>query len=125
MLSTAQKSQRLTLVLQQLPRGHITSYGQLARLAGLGRQARWVGRWMGQQPASAGLPWYRVLRSGGQLPFPLSSPAGQAFAQPLQEEGVIVQGSGVNWQRFAWLKDHQEEEAWLLWARHALGIDWN
>ena|SRR5690554_542829 len=62
--------------LAAIPPGKVTSYGQLARMAGLGRGARLVGRWLGQLPEDTRLPWHRVLNSQGQLSLPADTPPG-------------------------------------------------
>ncbi|MDH2432842.1 MGMT family protein [Pokkaliibacter sp. MBI-7] len=107
------------LMLKHLPYGRVTSYGQLARLAGMGRQARWVGRWMGLNSRELALPWFRVLRSGGQLPFSHESAEGQDFIHHLQEENIVVHKNHVDWQIYAWLPNIVDEEGWLMWAEHS------
>ena len=41
------RREAVLLVLSQVPEGHVITYGGLARLAGLGRSARLVGRILG------------------------------------------------------------------------------
>src|SRR5690606_35252387 len=77
-------------VLAAIPPGRVTSYGQLARMAGLGRGARLVGRWLGQLPDDTRLPWHRVLNSQGQLSLPADHPAGREQLQRLLAEGAVV-----------------------------------
>ena len=47
--------------------GRVSTYGEVAKLAGLPRGARQVGRALGQAPASLKLPWYRVIGAGGRI----------------------------------------------------------
>jgi len=77
--------------LMAVPKGQVTTYGQLARLAGHPRHARFVGRLMANLPKGSKLPWWRVVRSDGAL-------AGVQAPQQkerLQAEGVLVTASGV------------------------------
>lgn len=89
-------------VLASIPRGRVTSYGRLARLAGMGRGARLAGRWLGQLPADTELPWHRVLNSVGQLALAADSQAGQEQYQRLMAEGVIINNRRVDLKKFGW-----------------------
>lgn len=89
-------------VLASIPPGRVTSYGRLARLAGMGRGARLAGRWLGQLPNGTELPWHRVLNSVGQLSLPPDSPSGQEQYQRLMAEGVIIINRRVDMKRFGW-----------------------
>ncbi len=91
--------------LAAIPPGRVTSYGQLARMAGLGRGARLVGRWLGQLPEDTRLPWHRVLNSQGQLSLPADHPAGREQLQRLLAEGVVVRNRRVSMARYGW-PDH-------------------
>lgn len=89
-------------VLASIPAGRVTSYGRLARLAGMGRGARLAGRWLGQLPDDTTLPWHRVLNSQGYLSLPADSPAGIEQQQRLASEGIIVINRRVDMKRYAW-----------------------
>lgn len=89
-------------VLASIPPGRVTSYGRLARLAGMGRGARLAGRWLGQLPDDTSLPWHRVLNSQGYLSLPSDSPAGQEQYQRLLAEGIIVTHRRVDMTRYGW-----------------------
>ena len=89
-------------VLAAIPPGRVTSYGRVAQLAGLGRGARLVGRWLGQLPDDSTLPWHRVLNSQGQLSLPANHPAAEEQFQRLQAEGVIIRNRRVSMARFGW-----------------------
>lgn len=85
-----------------IPPGKVASYGQIADLAGLPGRARLVGRCMAYAPATMQVPWYRVLRSNGQLAFAAGSAASQKQTGLLQEEGVAVIKNRVNMAIFRW-----------------------
>lgn len=96
------RKEALWSVLAAIPPGRVSSYGRLAELAGLGRGARLVGRWLGQLPDDTSLPWHRVLNSQGKLSLPADSPSGQEQYQRLTAEGVIIRNRRVNMVRFGW-----------------------
>ncbi len=94
-----------------IPRGQVASYGEVARRAGLPGRARLVGRVLGE-PASAGLPWFRVVRSDGRIAFPAGSRAFREQVRQLAAEGVLVDKGRVDLAAFGWDRDLDR----LLWA---------
>lgn len=100
--STAQRREALYLALAQIPRGQVTSYGELAARAGLGRAARWVGRTLSQLPDDTTLPWHRVVAAGGRLSLPAGSPAGDEQRARLRDEGVSIHNERVDMRRHGW-----------------------
>ena len=77
-------------VVRQIPEGRVASYGQIARLVGAPRKARFVGFAMHASPGMAGgVPCHRVVFKDGSLA------PGFAFGGPdiqkemLREEGVL------------------------------------
>lgn len=96
------KEQRIWQVVMAIPPGKVASYGQVAEMAGLGRQARFVGRALGMLPDGHEVPWYRVLRTTGQIAFPLGSERFELQAGLLAEEGVEVIGARVAMTTYRW-----------------------
>ncbi len=85
-----------------IPPGHVASYGQVADMAGLGRQARFVGKALGKLPAGHSVPWFRVIRNTGQIAFPEGSEAFERQRSLLEEEGVEVVNGRISMSRFRW-----------------------
>ncbi|ACR13709.1 methylated-DNA-protein-cysteine methyltransferase [Teredinibacter turnerae T7901] len=83
-----------------IPKGKVASYGQIAQLAGLPGRARLVGRVLGMSPTP--LPWFRVLRSNGQLAFPEASETARRQSAHLEQEGVAVKKNRVVLKNFGW-----------------------
>ena len=83
-------------VVGRIPPGRVTTYGEVARLAGRPGAARAVG---GVLAASTrpGLPYHRVIAAGGRLGGYGSGSAMKAAL--LAAEGLVVRGGRV--QRFA------------------------
>lgn len=100
--SAEARREALYLVLAQVPAGKVVSYGELARLAGLGRAARWVGRTLGQLPEGTALPWHRVLGAGGRLSLAVGTPAGNEQRARLRAEGVAILNERVDIRRHGW-----------------------
>ena len=53
-------------VVKRVPVGRVTTYGEVARLAGRPRAARAVGNIL-REAGQPGLPYHRVIAAGGQL----------------------------------------------------------
>lgn len=96
------KDQKIWQVVLAIPAGKVASYGQVAEMAGLGRQARYIGRALGKLPRGHSVPWYRVIRSNGQIAFPRGSDIYHEQVSRLQAEGVDVVDGRVSMRRFRW-----------------------
>ena len=96
------KDQKIWQVVLAIPPGKVASYGQVADMAGLGRQARYIGRALGKLPQGHSVPWYRVIRSNGQIAFPEGSDIYCEQVSLLKAEGVDVVNGRVSMRRFRW-----------------------
>lgn len=102
------KVQRIWKTVKTVPAGKVASYGQIADLAGLPGRARLVGKSLGLAPIKMNLPWYRILRSSGQLAFEKGSSQAEKQKGLLQEEGVVVFNNRVKLKDFGWQPDLAE-----------------
>jgi methylated-DNA-protein-cysteine methyltransferase-like protein len=82
-------------VVAQLPRGSVSTYGDVARAAGLPGRARQAGYALKHLPAGMRLPWHRVVGAGGRIVFPPDSRAYREQTQRLRGEGVPVENGRV------------------------------
>ncbi|WP_189575469.1 MGMT family protein [Marinobacter zhanjiangensis] len=96
------REQKIWQVVLAVPAGRVVSYGQVADMAGLGRQARFVGRALGMLPAGHSVPWFRVIRNTGQIAFPPGSDTFEQQKALLMNEGVEVINGRVSMKRFRW-----------------------
>lgn len=85
-----------------IPRGRVVTYGQLARLVGRPRAARWVGRQMGKLPAGTTLPWHRVVNAQGRSSLPVDATGDNRQLRLLRREGVEIRNGRIALGRFAW-----------------------
>jgi methylated-DNA-protein-cysteine methyltransferase related protein len=81
--------------IRRIPRGRVSTYGAIAKASGHPRCARQVGRVLKQV---AGLPWQRVLGSGGRISLRGESAMEQRFL--LEAEGVRFKGRWVDMKAF-------------------------
>lgn len=96
------RDQIIWQVVWSIPEGRVANYGQVASLAGLPGLARYVGRALGKLPAGSEVPWYRVLKSNGQLAFKAGSHAFTQQSESLQKEGVEIVDGRVSMARYRW-----------------------
>lgn len=82
---------RIREMIRGIPRGKVSTYGAIARAAGLPGRARQVARVL---HVSLGLPWQRVLGSGGEIK--LRGDSGLEQRLRLQAEGVRFRGKRVD-----------------------------
>lgn len=62
-----ERQQLIYAVVAQVPKGRVATYGQIAQLAGLPRQARLVGYALSALAAGNRLPWHRVVNARGRI----------------------------------------------------------
>ncbi|MEQ3695870.1 MAG: MGMT family protein [Pseudomonadales bacterium] len=93
---TATFNDQVYSILSQIPVGSVTSYGEIAKLAGYPSHARQVARVLKKLPQDTKLPWHRVLNSRHHIALPLASPSGQEQRQRLLDEGAKIDGSRVS-----------------------------
>ena len=95
-----------------IPPGRVATYGQVAREAGLGRRARFVGCVMARLPAGSDVPWHRVVCAGGRLAFAPDTESYRRQRARLEQEGVAFSGQRVDMRQHGWRATLDE----LLWG---------
>ncbi len=88
------------VLVKQIPRGRVITYGQLARALKLRGGARAAGHAMAACPAGRGLPWHRVVGAGGRLL--IREPYASLQRRLLETEGIRVVEGHVDWKRHQW-----------------------
>lgn len=92
---------RIYDLVQNIPEGKVTTYGQLAAMAGSPRASRIVGAAMYRAPE--GLPCHRVLYSNGTLCCDQAFGGKEIQRQMLEQEGIPFLPDGrVDLKRCLW-----------------------
>lgn len=110
-MDSATRLKRIHATIRDIPPGSVASYGQVAELAGIPRGARQVVYALKHVPPGESLPWFRVLRSNGQIAFETGSAGFREQRDRLREEGITVRKGRVDMARYRWQPDLDE----LLW----------
>jgi methylated-DNA-protein-cysteine methyltransferase-like protein len=82
------------IVVRDLGKGEVVTYGEVARRAGYPRAARAVGNVLAR---SMGLPWWRVVRANGEL----AAHGGEEQARRLRREGIAIRDGRVRGHRIS------------------------
>jgi methylated-DNA-protein-cysteine methyltransferase-like protein len=103
--------QNVWQVVEGIPKGHVLTYGEVARLAGMSRAARRVSQAMRRAPRNRKLPWHRVVNAQGRISFPADSSGHRQQKERLEREGVVFVKGKINLERYGYkgALDH------LLW----------
>ncbi len=97
--------ERIYLVVEQVPRGQVSTYGDIAAIVGGGCDARVVGLAMGDLgPRAAKVPWQRIINRSGGI-----STQGTSQRELLVAEGIEFDEKGkVPLDRFRWAGPDKE-----------------
>jgi methylated-DNA-protein-cysteine methyltransferase-like protein len=85
----------IAATVRRVPRGRVSTYGAIAKAAGYPGRARFVGYVLRTVP---GLPWQRILGSGGRIAVPGEYAMEQRFL--LEAEGVRFRGRRADLRQF-------------------------
>jgi methylated-DNA-protein-cysteine methyltransferase-like protein len=95
--------EKIYTVIRKIPRGKVATYGQIAKLAGMGSHARLVGYALHALTPDKKVPWQRVVGAGGKI-----SLGGEGLSvqrKALESEGVEFDEKGrIPLARFGWSK---------------------
>ena len=76
-------------VVEEIPEGHVATYGQIARLIGREKNARLVGRVLSMAEYYGDYPCHRVVNHAGRL-----APGWLEQRFLLEKEGVLLKQNG-------------------------------
>jgi methylated-DNA-protein-cysteine methyltransferase related protein len=95
-------------VVSLIPYGKVATYGQIAKLSGLPKHARYVGFVLKQLDANSDIPWYRVINSQGKISLKKANNNGENIQHTkLLEEGVVILNSKINLKIYQWNSNAQ------------------
>ncbi len=91
---------RVYALVRRVPRGHIVTYGQVARALGAPGAARTVGWAM--RVAPAGVPWHRVVNARGEISLRPTTGYHEQRAR-LKVEGIQFDRAGkIDLDKYGW-----------------------
>lgn len=84
-------------VVEEIPKGRVASYGQIARLIGRDKNARLVGKVLSMSEYYGKYPCHRVVNHAGRL-----APHFYEQKSLLMDEGVGFLGDKVDMKKYHW-----------------------
>jgi len=85
-------------VLKKVPKGKVTTYGELAKAVGSPKAARAVGNAMNKNPYAPKVPCHRVVGSDGSMTGFASGIKDKI--KMLEEEGIKVENGKINLEKY-------------------------
>lgn len=80
---------RVYEVVRQIPEGCVATYGQVAKLVGEPRKARFVGYALHSNPEPGVIPCHRVVFADGRICEGFAFGGAEVQRQLLEDEGVV------------------------------------
>ena len=107
MSSSAKRStsyQRIWSAVGKIPKGNVATYGQIARISNLPRQARLVGYALHNLPHGIDVPWQRVINSKGKISYAATRHEHDSLQQKiLEQEGILFSNNGkIDLEKYRW-----------------------
>jgi methylated-DNA-protein-cysteine methyltransferase-like protein len=97
------KYEQIWQFVKRIPQGKVATYGQIARLAGIEGQARFVGYALHGVAHKSGIPWHRVINSQGRIS--LSGLPARRQRRLLESEKIEFSPAGkIDLKTFQWKK---------------------
>jgi methylated-DNA-protein-cysteine methyltransferase-like protein len=94
--------ERVWQVIHFIPCGKVSTYGKVATMAGLPKQARTVGRYLSELPQDSTIPWHRVINSQGKISFEMGSERFTAQKLKLLDEQINFNKNKVDLNKYLW-----------------------
>jgi methylated-DNA-protein-cysteine methyltransferase related protein len=95
-MSAENLKEKIYALVRKIPRGKVSTYGDIAAFAGAPRAAREVGWALSALPFDTDVPWWRVINAQGAISARSNDDKG-AFehqAAPLRKEKIDVSKEG-------------------------------
>src|SRR5262245_8556080 len=103
MAARSDRTRRIYAVVSRIPKGRVATYGQVAALAGLPRQARFVGYALHALPTDSDVPWHRVVNAAGKISLRADALRHDELqAHLLRREGVRFVNGTIPLARYRW-----------------------
>ena len=99
----SQNTNAILTMINNIPPGQVASYGQIARLAGVPRNARQVVAILRSLPPRSGVPWHRVVNSQGKISERKTPDCKSRQRILLENEGVeLNERNKVSLSEYGW-----------------------
>ena len=97
---TDSPTKRIYEAVKQIPKGHVATYQQVAKMAGNKKMSRAVGNALHKNPDPVNIPCFRVVNAKGELAGAFAFGGEEVQAKLLREDGVEVIDGKVDLEKF-------------------------
>lgn len=94
-------TKRVIDLIRQIPRGKVSTYGNIAKLAGNNRASRQISRILNSSSQKYDLPWHRVINSQGKISLKLGDGFEMQKAM-LESEEIVVTKDRIDLSKYLW-----------------------
>jgi methylated-DNA-protein-cysteine methyltransferase-like protein len=92
-------------VVKTIPKGKVTTYGQVALLAGNPRWSRVVGYALHKNPRPGIIPCHRVVTRNGEVAKSFAFGGENVQRELLEKEGIVFQNDGtIDLKKYGWFE---------------------
>ncbi|HIL92919.1 MAG TPA: MGMT family protein [Cycloclasticus sp.] len=112
-MSINPRYKKIWVVVKSIPKGSVSTYGDVARFSGYPGCARMVGTALRAAPDELNVPWHRVINSQGKVSFPSGGEKATSQQDILEHEGVVFLSGVVNLNAYAW-QGNLDSELWRM-----------
>ncbi len=95
-------TKRIYEAVMQIPKGHVATYSQIAKLAGNKKMARAVGNALHKNPDPDNIPCFRVVNANGELAGEFAFGGAGVQAALLEADGIKVIDGRVDLEKYQW-----------------------
>jgi methylated-DNA-protein-cysteine methyltransferase-like protein len=96
-------NERIWQIVAMIPPGRVSTYGEIARQAGMPGAARRVGKALRDLPGDTRIPWYRVVNSQGRISLPEGSSSRNFQRKQLETEGCCFNAANrLDLKQYGW-----------------------
>lgn len=96
------KRDAILFTLSKIPLGKVSTYGEVAKLAGFPGLARYVAKVLKDLPEKSEIPWHRVINSQGKISFPPDTKHYLIQRRKLEQEGICFSSKNTISKFYFW-----------------------
>lgn len=105
-------TRRIYAVVAAIPPGQVSSYGDVAAMAGRPGAPQAVGSALAAMPDDLDIPWWRVVNGSGKISTSPIHYTAQIQRALLEDEGVHFSAAGrIDWDLFGWTAERLDLES--------------
>jgi len=107
------RHKKIWKVVSSIPKGFVSTYGDVARFSGYPRCARMVSVALRAAPPSLAVPWHRVVNAQGKISFLAGGEKAMLQKRDLEAEGIVFLSGKISLKNYGW-EGNLDSELWRM-----------